>query len=255
MAFAQKNYPDIQGVNGTLRISQIGCFLTSFCNLLKRLGVDDVAPNVLNVRLIEKGIYIDVDDGVLDDLNFYLISKLYPSVVVEQEGPRTSSTPPHNHSIVRIKAGNNFGTHFCLVDRVENGAVWIVDSYDGKVKKASVYGPIQGWATYKVKGADMQEEMKVQNRTQGKLLYQSVWNRELKDITDKEADGLIGRTIEQIAEQAMGKSPDGKEWHEKNHILKVAYPKAVQRIKELEAVLKDSDAAKKLQQIKEILGV
>lgn len=159
MAYAQMNYRDIQGINGTYRISQIGCFLTSFSNLLQRLEVDNIAPNILNVKFIEKGIYIDLDDGVVDDLNFQRITKLYPQVVVEQEGSRNNSMPTHSNAIVRIEADNDFGTHFCLVHHIDNGVVWVVDSLDGKVKKASVYGPVKGWATYKLKGASMEKSI------------------------------------------------------------------------------------------------
>lgn len=148
MPYAQKNHADIQGIKGKYKISQIGCFLTAYCNLLERFG-RGVPPPALNAAYRDNGWFIDVDDGIRDDLNFYLINKYDPHIVVEQEGPRSSNMPSHRNAIVRIAAGNKWGTHFCLVDRIEGGVVWIVDSWDGTIKKASAYGPIQGWATYK----------------------------------------------------------------------------------------------------------
>lgn len=146
MAHAQRTYPrTIQGYRGKYTIAQIGCFLTAFCNLSRRFG-DDISPDKLNRKFIEKGVYIDVDDGIRDDLQFHSITKYNKSIIVQKTG--TSKAPPSKNAIVRIKANNQFGTHFCLVKRIEKGVVYIVDSWDGKEKKASTYGPITAWATY-----------------------------------------------------------------------------------------------------------
>lgn len=145
MAYGQKNYADIQGINGKFRINQIGCFLTSFSNLLERFG-RGVAPNHLNAVFRDRGIFIDVDDGIRDDLGWQSIVAYDGRVALQQSG--SSAVPPHRNSIVRIAAGNAWGTHFCLVDRIEGSTVYVVDSWDGVVKKSSVYGPITGWAAY-----------------------------------------------------------------------------------------------------------
>lgn len=258
MAYAQINYPDIQGINGTYRISQIGCFLTSFCNLLLRLGEDNIAPNELNIRFIQKNIYIDLDDGVRDDLNFQLITKLYPNVVVKQEGSRTSHMPTHSNAIVRIAAGNEFGTHFCLVDHIANGVVWVVDSYDGKVKKASAYGPIQGWATYELKkGNNMEKPI-----NDGDLVNIS---RELDLPLDKVKaanwhDIFYKVIVPQVRElskekrinsgdlvnikNALGSTPKGSNWHD------VFYQSIQPKLS-----AGNGSAEKKLQQIKDVLEV
>lgn len=163
MAYGQKNYADIQGIGGKYRISQIGCFLTAFCNLLQRFG-RPVDPPTLNRIFRDRGIFIDVDDGIRDDLGWQSIVAYDGRVALQRSG--TTAIPPHRDSIVRIKANNSFGTHFCLVDRIEGGTVYIVDSWDGAVKKSSAYGPITGWAAYgnivpqpvqpvPVKGGDM----------------------------------------------------------------------------------------------------
>lgn len=143
MAYGQKNYGDIQGINGKYRISQIGCFLTSFCNLLERFGMP-VDPPTLNNIFIQRGIYIDVDDGIRDDLGWQSVTAYNGQVVTTVK----SGNVTERNSIVRLAASNSFGTHFCLVDSIRADGVYIVDSWDGQVKKASVYGPITGWAVY-----------------------------------------------------------------------------------------------------------
>lgn len=143
MAYGQKNYADIQGINGKYRINQIGCFLTSFCNLLERFGMA-VDPPTLNRLFIERGIYIDVDDGIRDDLGWQSVTAYNGQIVTTVK----SGGVTERNSIIRIAASNSFGTHFCLVDRIENGVVYVVDSWDGQVKASGVYGPITGWAVY-----------------------------------------------------------------------------------------------------------
>jgi hypothetical protein len=144
VAYGQKNYADIQGINGKYRISQIGCFLTSFCNLLERFG-RGLPPNQLNNIFKNRGVYIDVDDGIRDDLGWQSVVAYDGQIALQKTG---TGTPPHKNSIVRIAAANSFGTHFCLVDRIEGSTVYIVDSWDGAVKNSNVYGPITGWAAY-----------------------------------------------------------------------------------------------------------
>lgn len=148
MAYAQKNYLQAQGIPPTkYRIDQIGCFLTSFANLLTYRFGKKVDPVTLNKVFKDKRIYIDVDDGIRDDLGWQSITGYNGKIVVRKTG--STAVPPDNKSIVRIKAGNRFGTHFCLVEKIVGNTVYIVDSWDGKVKKASDYGPITGWASYK----------------------------------------------------------------------------------------------------------
>jgi len=104
-------------------------------------------PPSMNHHFVKKSIYIDVDDGIRDDLYWGAISKLWPDIVVEQTG--TSKVPPHSTAIVKMKARNTFGTHFCLVKEIRGNEVIIVDSWDGKVKSANAYNGIVGWATYR----------------------------------------------------------------------------------------------------------
>lgn len=150
MAYAQNRYQSIlQGIPpAKYTIAQIGCFVTSFSNLLSRFGVS-ASPPRLNSTFIAQRIYIDSDDGVRDDLTFKSITKAYPDIIVTKTG--TSKMPPHANAIVKMKARNNFGTHFCLVHSIRAGRLYIVDSWDGAVKPASAYNGVISWATYGLK--------------------------------------------------------------------------------------------------------
>jgi hypothetical protein len=148
MPYAQRNYSQLQGGgNGgppaKYKIAQIGCFLTSFCNLLERFGMP-VDPATLNNIFTQRGIYIDVDDGVKDDLGWQSVTAYNGQIVTTVK----SGGVTDRNSIVRLDAKNTFGTHFCLVDSIRADGVYILDSYDGVVKHHNAYGPITGWAVY-----------------------------------------------------------------------------------------------------------
>lgn len=150
MAYAQKNYNELQGMvnpaNGKVpkySIRSIGCFLTSFSNLLERFG-KGADPLTLNRVFRERGIFIDVDDGIRDDLGWQSITGYNPHIVCNQTG---TGKPPHNNAIVKFNTKtNNFGTHFCLVADVAKGL--IIDSWDGQVKSWNTYGGPVSWAAY-----------------------------------------------------------------------------------------------------------
>jgi hypothetical protein len=144
--YGQKNYNELQGINGKYRINQIGCFVTSFSNLLERFG-KGASPVQLNAAFRDRGIYVDVDDGIKDDLGWGSISAYNGNIAVARSA--NNSAVPSRNCIARIAAKNAFGTHFCLVDRIEGSTVYVVDSWDGAVKPASTYGPITGWAEYR----------------------------------------------------------------------------------------------------------
>ena len=149
MAFGQKNYDNIiQGIpQGKYTIAQIGCFDTEFSNLLARFGIP-YTPARMNRAFIDKKAYIDTDDGVRDDLSYKSITSVFPSIVVSGTG--SSAVPPSADAIVKMTARNTFGTHFSLVHSIRGKQVFIVDSWDGRVKPASAYGPIKEWATYEL---------------------------------------------------------------------------------------------------------
>lgn len=146
MAYAQRNYGQIQGIGGRYTIAQIGCFITAFCNLLERFGTP-IDPPTLNNIFRDRGIYIDVDDGIRDDVGWSTITAYDGSVAVAQTG---AGAPPHSNAIVKFnyKSPNTgqFTTHFCLV--ADRNAGTIIDSWDGQVKSWNVYGGPIAYATY-----------------------------------------------------------------------------------------------------------
>lgn len=146
MAYAQTNYQQKQGmtVNGRApyyTIAQIGCFITSFCNLLERFGTA-IDPPAMDNAIAARRAYIDVDDGIFDDVGWGTISAIDGNVVVNGTG---TGNPPHNNCIVKFIYGGN-KTHFSLVADARAGL--IIDSWDGKVKHWDTYGGVKAWASY-----------------------------------------------------------------------------------------------------------
>jgi LysM repeat protein len=150
--FGQKNYGDkMGGGNGgepaRYTIAQVGCFLTAFCNYLSRQG-RSIDPANLNKIFTQRGIYVDVDDGVKDDLAWQSITAYDGSVGVTSTG--SSGWPDSNNAIVKFaytspKTGAPT-THFCLV--ADASTHTIVDSWDGVIRAPGYYGNPVAWATY-----------------------------------------------------------------------------------------------------------
>lgn len=142
MWYGQKNYQDkIGSCNYT--IAQVGCFLTAFSNkILARRGLRR-PPDTLNQIFKNYNVYIN---GC--DLYWNALHKINPSWVVVKTGTGIPGGPGvnPNHTIVCLKADNSFGTHFCNVYRVVGNTVYIIDSWDGQIKKSSAYGPVISWA-------------------------------------------------------------------------------------------------------------
>lgn len=148
MYYGQISYQrTMQGIAPTrYTIAQIGCFLTAFCNLRSAVG-RPVTPLFLNEFFRKNGVYIDADDGIRDDLYWGAITKFDPRIVVTDVS--SGKLPPHDFSIVKMRARNTFGTHFCKVHKIVGKNIQIVDSWDGKIKPATAYNGILGFATYK----------------------------------------------------------------------------------------------------------
>lgn len=145
--YGQKNFNQIQGINGRYTIAQIGCFITGFCNLLKKFG-KDVDPASLNRVFVQRGMYTDIDDGVRDDVGWATITGYDGQVQVTATGG--AGWPPNNNAIVKFaykspKTGAPM-THFCLVADAANKT--IVDSWDGVIRTPGYYGEPVAWATY-----------------------------------------------------------------------------------------------------------
>lgn len=149
MSYAQTAYPVPIGIPPTrYLISQTGCLLTSFCNLLARKG-RAIDPPTLNAFFRDHNLYIDVDDGVRDDLAWNSISQFDANIQVSKIG---SGTPVSNDAIVKFIY--NGTTHFCLVNDIMSST--IIDSWDGKIKSWNAYpGGPQAWASYTLKGEAM----------------------------------------------------------------------------------------------------
>lgn len=152
MSYGQKDYPQIQGINGKYTIAEIGCFLTAFCNIELDYG-KDIAPPNLNSFFVANNIYIDVDDGIRDDLSWQSITKYDPQTTtghtVDHGTDQTAGWPVTSQSIVRfyyksLQTGEMI-FHFCKVSDAVNHL--ILDSWDGIVK-LSPYGEPTGWAEY-----------------------------------------------------------------------------------------------------------
>lgn len=154
--YAQKNYPQELG-NGRYTIAQAGCFLTSICNLLATHFDLAIDPPALNNFYRAHGHYMKDPDGAHEDLSWSSPTVFAPSVVVGGIGH--TGEPTSGQAIVVFhytspRTGQPI-EHYCAVDRIENGQVCIIDSYDGLVKAPSqyqaAYGHIRMWAVYVLK--------------------------------------------------------------------------------------------------------
>jgi len=159
MIYAQTNYPQTQGINGKYPIHDIGCFLTSFSNLLSNRYGYNITPLDINNRFVTSNLYIDVDDGIRDDIDYGYVTYVDKTVTpVEVYRDRKDakgnyirpSVPNSKEVIVKFayKSPRNgrFSTHFCLYD----GDGYIIDSWDGQRKKISDtwYGAPVSYARY-----------------------------------------------------------------------------------------------------------
>lgn len=149
MAFAQTNYNEIQGINGRFSIHDIGCFLTSFSNL--ELDYNKaISPLDINNQLRDRNLFIDVDDGVRDDVDWGFITYIDPDTRVSRRG--SGGWPNTNQSIVKFAyispRTQKPETHFCKVADCANQM--ILDSWDGTIKHVSStwYGQPVEWAVY-----------------------------------------------------------------------------------------------------------
>lgn len=148
MPFAQINYSQKVG-NSSLSISEIGCLLTAFSNLLERYG-EPVDPPTLNNDFNNKHTYILApEDGpnVSDDLAWGSISAHDGQVAVVGIGG--AGWPDSNDAVVKFvykspRSGHQV-THFSLVADCHAGT--IIDSWDG-ITKRSPYGTPVAWAKY-----------------------------------------------------------------------------------------------------------
>lgn len=151
--FAQKVYPQKLG-NGNYTIAEAGCLLTMFCNGLQVINGSAPDPVTLNQFFLENNVFIKDSDGALEDLAWNSITHFDPTITVSSVG--TTAIPPSNLAGVEFHY-NSVQTgvpidHFCWVDHIENGQIYIIDSWDGLVKSPAEYEPTYhtpiAYATY-----------------------------------------------------------------------------------------------------------
>lgn len=152
--YAQKNYNQALEDN-SYTIAQAGSLLTAFANLLQRYGIH-MDPPKLDAFLAEHGSGPDLSWSSIG-----LVDKL---ISVEQVG---AAVPPssvdaivkfHHQSldtpVVTVSGQEvpNMVDHFCAVDRISGGQLFIIDSRDGLVKSPMTYERTYGkplaWASY-----------------------------------------------------------------------------------------------------------
>lgn len=163
--YGQKNYSEKLG-NGPYTIAEIGCFLTSFSNLMQKFGSNSIPPDQLNSDFVQRGVFLlDPEDGpgVRDDLGWNSVTAINGQIkvgqVVDHGLQRTAGWPDTSNAIVKFYYQSishpwldsahtrpNMITHFCLV--ADQNAHTIVDSWDGVIKGVGAYGQPVAYATY-----------------------------------------------------------------------------------------------------------
>lgn len=227
MSYAQTNYPQIQGINGIFTIAEIGCFNTAFCNLENRFR-RPIDPLSLNGIFRDRGIYVDVDDGIRDDLAWSSITQYDPDTVVTATG---RGAPPSNDAIVKFiyksyRTGQDT-THFCLT--LDAAAGTIIDSWDGQVKSWNVYGGPKEWATYANQSSPQGGNDVVLQEGDVQVLYRKLFNREgdpggVRNYT--------GKTLEFTLQDMLG-SDEFRGAHTIDRVVERVVEKPVEVIKEV----------------------
>lgn len=222
MIYAQTNYKQPQGGgNGgkpaAYTIAQIGCFITAFCNILSNRFVHDVTPIDVNNVFTSKGYYIDIDDGVKDDVGWSHITYIDSGVVVARTG---SGVPPSNNCIIKVlyRSPNtgNMITHFSAVADITKGLIW--DSWDGVTKSWNVYGGPVEWAEYTKPGAQapsINSGVRTMDSNDGIEAYRTALHREPESAAAR--DHWNGKKFSDIANTDIRGS---SEWQEQDRRLK-----------------------------------
>jgi hypothetical protein len=153
--YAQKNYSQILGF-GPDTIASAGCLLVAIDNILQKNGIN-TDPVSLNEWFKNHDAFID------GDLLSWTSISLYSPEIKANSPVLHSALPGSDNSIVQFHYQSvqhpwsapdvpNMIDHYCAVDRVENGQLFIVDSYDGLVKGPtsyeSTYHKPVAWVTY-----------------------------------------------------------------------------------------------------------
>jgi hypothetical protein len=153
--YAQKNYSQILGF-GPDTIAAAGCLLDAICNLLQRNGIT-TDPVTLNEWFKAHGAFIDGDLLAWTSITQFAPEMHVASPVTDSPMPSSDNAIVqfHYQSVQHPWLANgqpNMIDHYCAVDRIENGQLFIVDSWDGLVKgptayEATYHKPVC-WVTY-----------------------------------------------------------------------------------------------------------
>jgi hypothetical protein len=134
--YAETDYPELTSDQSSL--------IVAFANLLKDLGYDQNPPSVQTI--------LQKTDPIM---GWYALPRVYDGFSVEQMSTG-DVWPLDRHAIVcqrRLdQKAAGMVEHYSLVSDPHAGT--IVDSLDGTIKHASVYGGIVGWASYLYDGEE-----------------------------------------------------------------------------------------------------
>ncbi len=143
MYYNQQSYESIPVEDRSLSVA--------FTNLLHRITDGAISPDLL---------YRDLSPADMAVLDWWsIVGK--PKGVELDEMSDGEGWPTTNHAIVRQRRIDEEAAgmvdHYSLV--ADQRAQSIVDSLDGTIKAASVYGPILGWASYSYKAPEAPESV------------------------------------------------------------------------------------------------
>lgn len=141
--YAQKNYPDQILGFGPDTIAAAGCLLDAICNLLLRNGIT-TDPVSLNEWFKSHNIYRSGDLLTWTSITQFA-PELRPATAVSYTPMPTSDIAIvqfHYQSVQHPWTADgkpNMIDHYCAVDRIEGGQLFIIDSWDGLVKGPTAY--------------------------------------------------------------------------------------------------------------------
>jgi hypothetical protein len=132
MWYAETNYPQINADHRSL--------VVAFANLLQKFNTE-IEPAELNLILTQ-------DDPMVD---WWSLAEYMGAVDIDEiAAEAVGSWPQSSNTIVKFRrmdtAQAGMVDHYCVVADASMGS--IIDSLDGKIKHASLYGEVQGWTSY-----------------------------------------------------------------------------------------------------------
>jgi hypothetical protein len=90
------------------------------------------------------------------------------------------------------------------------------------------------------------DDVKIQNPQESEWFYTLVWHRK---PSKEEAEGMVGKTLEELFYQATQKDKDKDEWHHENDILLRAWPELTQHAQDLQNELQKAETSNEADEI------